>query len=260
MFKIIKYVLKDLFRAHWLYVYCGFFGVLCLGLMFLTTDLSKAVLNLMNVLLLLTPLMGIVFGMIYFFNAREYSALFLSMPLRRHYLFWGQYLGVSMALSACILIGMGLPLFLFVITNTAAIGSFLLLAGLGILLSFIFTAWALLLSLSLENRVKGFGYGILLWLFFALIYDTVLLLVFLSFSDYPLQGFALGATLLNPIDLARILLLMTLDIQALMGYTGAVFKQFFGQPMGVMIAFGMLFFWIGIPLLWSHKRLNRKDF
>ncbi len=37
-----------------------------------------------------------------------------------------------------------------------------------------------------------------------------------------------GLSALNPIDLSRILILLQLDVSAMMGYTGAVFKDFFG--------------------------------
>lgn len=33
---------------------------------------------------------------------------------------------------------------------------------------------------------------------------------------------------LNPIDLGRILVLLKMDVAALLGYTGAVFRQFLG--------------------------------
>jgi Cu-processing system permease protein len=64
----------------------------------------------------------------------------------------------------------------------------------------------------------------------------------------------------NPIDLARIMITMNLDISALMGYTGAVFKNFFGTSTGMMASFGMLFVWIVVPILLMMRKLNRKDF
>ncbi|MDX1740094.1 MAG: hypothetical protein R3178_02330, partial [Rhodothermales bacterium] len=66
--------------------------------------------------------------------------------------------------------------------------------------------------------------------------------------------------LLNPIDLGRIILLLQIDISALMGYTGAVFEQFFGSPMGLAMSSGALLIWISGSLLLARRTFLRKDF
>ncbi len=63
-----------------------------------------------------------------------------------------------------------------------------------------------------ENKIKGFGYAILMWLFFAVIYDGLFLISLVVFNEYPLEKFSLIATMSNPIDLSRILILLKLDI------------------------------------------------
>ncbi|MCC6570788.1 MAG: ABC transporter permease, partial [Chitinophagales bacterium] len=68
-----------------------------------------------------------------------------------------------------------------------------------------------------------------------------------------------GVSALNPIDLGRILILLRLDESALMGYTGAVFKDFFGTTIGTSIAFATLVLWIAIPVMISTRKFNRKD-
>ena len=86
------------------------------------------------------------------------------------------------------------------------------------------------------------------------------LLILAMFSDYPLESFALGASMFNPIDLSRSLILLKLDISALMGYTGAVFQRFFGTGWGMGIAVLALFFWVIVPT-WGIRRIaDRKDF
>jgi len=68
-----------------------------------------------------------------------------------------------------------------------------------------------------------------------------------------------GVSGLNPIDLGRILILLQLDISALMGYTGAIFKDFFGSKLGATIAAFVLVLWAVLPLLWSLRKFNAKD-
>jgi Cu-processing system permease protein len=67
------------------------------------------------------------------------------------------------------------------------------------------------------------------------------------------------ASAFNPIDLSRIMVLLKMDTSALMGYTGAVFRDFFGTNTGFVIAIAILFGWI-VSVFWlSLRRFNRKD-
>ena len=66
-------------------------------------------------------------------------------------------------------------------------------------------------------------------------------------------------SMLNPIDLARILILMQMDVSALMGYTGAIFKDFFGTTGGIIISFGTLMLWVIIPFACSLRYFKKKD-
>jgi Cu-processing system permease protein len=130
----------------------------------------------------------------------------------------------------------------------------------GAFLTLIFTALSFNIALSNENKIKGFGYAVLLWLFFAVIYDGLFLLSLIIFEDYPLDKYSLVATMLNPVDLSRTLILLKLDISALMGYTGAVFKSFFGTRSGFFISIFMLILWTLIPLYNLIRKANKKDF
>jgi len=80
------------------------------------------------------------------------------------------------------------------------------------------------------------------------------------FADYPLERPALAAMIANPIDLARVLILMRLDVSALMGYTGAVFKNFFGGTGGLTVAALALALWVAVPAWLGVRAFQRKDF
>jgi len=116
------------------------------------------------------------------------------------------------------------------------------------------------IALSTENKIKGFGYAILMWLFLAVIYDGIFLISLVVFNTYPLDKFSLAATMFNPIDLSRILILLKLDISALLGYTGAVFRKFFGTNLGMLISMGVLVLWVVLPVLRMNFKLRKKDF
>jgi Cu-processing system permease protein len=51
-----------------------------------------------------------------------------------------------------------------------------------------------------------------------------------------------------------------LDISALLGYTGALFRQFFGTGTGFLISMGMLVLWTLLPLWRLVYISKKKDF
>jgi len=260
MLKILKYSFYDLMRSRWSYVYFFFYLLLGVVLLFLNNNLSKAVITLMNVIITLVPLIGTIFGVMYYYNSKEFTELLLAQPIKRTSIFIGQYLGVALSLSMSLILGLGLPFVFYGIFMSSAIWDFTLLLVTGTFLTLIFTALAFNIALSNENKIKGFGYAILLWLFLAVIYDGIFLMSLVFFEDYPLDKFSLIGSMFNPIDLSRILILLKLDISALLGYTGAVFKQFFGTNLGFIISTTVLSLWVIIPTYFIKRKAERKDF
>lgn len=260
MFKILKYSFYDLMRSRWSYVYFAFYLLLGVVLLFLNNNLSKAVITLMNVIIVLVPLIGTIFGVMYYYNSKEFTELLLAQPLKRSSIFLGQYLGVALSLSMSLILGLGIPFIIYGLFKSNAIWDFSLLLITGTFLTFIFTALAFNIALSNENKIKGFGYAILLWLFLAVIYDGIFLMSLILFEDYPLDKLSLFGTMFNPIDLSRTLILLKLDISALLGYTGAVFKKFFGTNFGLIVSIIMLSFWVILPVFRIVFKSNKKDF
>ncbi|MDF1547033.1 MAG: hypothetical protein P1P88_04380 [Bacteroidales bacterium] len=260
MLKILKYSSFDLMRSRWSYVYFLFYLLLGFVLLFLNNNVSKAVITLMNIIIVIVPLIGTIFGVMYYYNSREFTILLLAQPLKRSTIFLGQYIGLSISLSISLLLGLGIPFIFYGIFESAAIWDFSSLLITGVFLTFIFVALSINIALSNENRIKGFGFAILMWLFLAVIYDGIFLISLMIFNDYPLDKFSLIATMTNPIDLSRILILLKLDISALLGYTGAVFQKFFGTGLGVIISFSVLILWVLIPAWLIVVKSGRKDF
>lgn len=260
MLKILKYSFYDLIRSRWSFVYLLFYLLLGVVLLFLNPSLSKAIITLMNVIILLVPLIGTIFGVMYYYNSKEFTELLLALPIKRSSIFLGQYFGVALSLSLSLIIGLGIPFIIYGIFQSGDIWQFGQLLLLGTFLSFIFSGLAYNIALNNENRIKGFGYAILAWLFMAVIYDGIFLIILQVYSDYPLDKLSLFASVFNPIDLSRIMMLLKLDISALLGYTGALFKKFFGSQLGSFIAFGMLLIWTIAPVLLLRFKSARKDF
>ena len=260
MIKVLKYSFYDLIRSRWSYVYLLFYLVLGFALLFLNNSVSKSVITLMNIIIVLTPMIGTIFGIMYYYSSREFTELLLAQPIRRNTIFLGQYFGVALSLALSLILGLGIPFIFYGVLQSAEIMNFILLLLSGTFLTFIFVALAYNIGLRNENKIKGFGYAILVWLVMAVIYDGLFLISLIVFEDYPLDKFNLIGTILNPIDLSRILILLKLDISALLGYTGAVFQKFFGTNLGIISATAILLLWTSIPIYFITYTAKKKDF
>jgi Cu-processing system permease protein len=130
---------------------------------------------------------------------------------------------------------------------------------IGSLLTLIFTSLAFLASVKSKDKARGIGAALLLWFYFALIYDGLVLLILFAFSDYPLEKITLVLSSLNPVDLGRIFIMLNMDISALMGYTGAMYEDFLGSSSGMIYTLGILIIWMLVPLTIAIRSFNKKD-
>ena len=105
-------------------MYFLFYLALGFVLLFLNNDLSKAVITLMNVIIVLVPLISTIFGVMYFYNSKEFTELLLAQPLKRSSIFLGQYLGVAGSLTLSLVLGLGLPFVLYGLFKSDTIWDF----------------------------------------------------------------------------------------------------------------------------------------
>ena len=258
--KILGYQLKDIIRNRWVVGYAALLLLLTEALFRLGGDGGRVVLSLLNVVLIIVPLVALAFGTLYLYTAREFIELLLAQPVGRGAMFAGLWGGLALPLTLAFEAGVGLPFLLHTGDAAIPLGALLMLLATGALLTLSFTALAFLIALRFEDRARGFGMALLAWFAAAILYDGIVLFIAMIFSDYPLEAPLLVLTLLNPLDLGRVLLLLNLDVAALMGYTGAVFQRFLGTGLGVGLAIAALFAWTAIPLGVGLRRFRGKDF
>jgi Cu-processing system permease protein len=235
-------------------VYTLFLLVTTIALFQLDTDGSKVILSLMNIALMVVPLVSVVFTTIHFYNSYEFIELLLAQPVNRSVIFLGEYFAVAMSLCFAFAAGVGIPMVFY----GAGVQGFTLLYS-GIMLTLVFVSLAFFAAVLTRDKAKAIGVALLFWFYFSLIYDGLLLWIIYSFSDYPLEKVTLALVALNPIDLARILILLKLDISALMGYTGAFYKEFFGSSIGVIFSTSLLSIWVITPIAIALRIFKRKD-
>jgi Cu-processing system permease protein len=252
--RIVKYVLHDILRSRTAIGYTVFLLAATAGLFNMSGDAGKALASVLSVVLMLVPLMSLIFATIHWYNSYEFIELLSTQPLRRRTILLGEYLGVALALSAALLAGVGIPLLAY---DRSVTGTCVLTAGL--LLTLVFVAVAFLAAVCSRDKARGMGVAILLWFFFALLFDGILLLVLFTFQDYPLERATIAMLALNPIDLARVFVLLQMDVSALMGMTGAVMREFLGSSWGMLYTVGVLIVWVVAPLALASRIFRRKD-
>ena len=254
MNRIIKIILIDILKSKIVLAYTFILAILSWSSFALEDNSAKGILTILNVILFTVPLVSILFATIYLYNSSEFIELLLSQPIKRRKIWISLFLGLSISMIIAFFVGAGIPL---LINSPDSIGIIMLINGC--LITVIFTALAFLSSILTRDKAKGIGIAIMTWLFFALLFDGLVLFLLFQFQDYPIENAMVGITAFSPIDLARIQILLHLDVSAMMGYTGAIFKDFFGTAIGLIVSFLLLSLWVIIPFFISLRKFNKKD-
>ena len=254
MNRVIKYVFYDILRTRFILLYTLLLLISTFALFQLDSDPGKVVMSLLNIVLMVVPLVSVVFTTIHFYNSYEFIELMLAQPINRRVVFIGEYLAVTCSLCMAFAVGIGVPMAIY---GISASGLSLLFSGM--VLTMVFVSLAFLASVLTRDKAKAIGIALLFWFYFSLIYDGFLLWFIYAFSDYPMEKMTLTLIALNPVDLARVIMLLQLDISALMGYTGAFYKEFFGSSLGMLFSSGVLALWVIIPCLVALRIFSKKD-
>ena len=258
--RLVGWHLSNVLRSRWLLGYALFFLVVTDALLRFGGGSGKALLSVMNVVLLVVPLVATVFGTTWLYDAREFTEVLLAQPLGRGRLFAGLYLGLAVPLALALVAGVGVPFAVHGFSSAGDRATLAVLLATGAALTLAFVAIAFLIAVRAEDKVRGLGTAIVTWLALTLVYDGLVLLVTTALGDYPIERPLLAMLLANPVDLARVQLLLRFDVSALMGYTGAVFADFFAGRTGPAVAATMLLLWIAAPAALGLRAFRRKDF
>jgi Cu-processing system permease protein len=254
MMKLARYVLYDILRNKVVIAYTIFLFIISMSMFRMEENSGKAMLSLLNIILIVVPLISMIFATIHYYNSYEFIELMLSQPMSRTKILLSEYSGVALSLVTAFLIGVGIPVVVFSLDATG-----LAMIFTGCALTIVFTSIAFWASVKAKDKARGIGFALLLWFYFSLIYDGLILLILFSFSDYPLEKLTLALSALNPVDLGRIFIMLKMDVSALMGYTGALYQDFFGSMTGMLFTTGIMLLWAVLPLYGAIRTFKRKD-
>ena len=258
--KIFKYEIQNMLRSKWLIGIAATLFVVTEALFRFGGDPAKTIASVMNVVLVVVPLLSVVLGTIYFYNSREFNELLLSQPVNRTSIYLGQLAGFAASLCLGYVLGIGLPFLIHSAGLREYAGKIATLLWVGCCFIVIFASLAFYAATRFEDRIKGLGVTLIAWFFLTVVWDGVILLFVHTMRDYPYEPGLLALVMLNPVDLGRILILMQLDISALMGYTGAVFRNALGAEQGMLLAAGAMAVYAAVPVIFGLRMFRAKDF
>jgi Cu-processing system permease protein len=199
--------------------------------------------------------MALIMGANSFTGARESWELLLIQPISRKEAILGKYLGLGAAITATLLLGfICAGIILILNLGFDEISHFLFLIFLSVLLSLTFLSIASLCSIILGEKAKSIGISFVLWLWFVIIYDFILIGLTLSLGEV-----IVALLFLNPADLVRTTFITSLGSAALVGPAGAMLNKTFGSLTGMVLSLTTLLAWLVIPLYVAIYLFERKD-
>ncbi len=243
-------------RSKWLLLYTlSFFIFTFILLKYGTSGPTQAMSGVLSLTLLIIPLFSLLYGAISFSEATPFMELILVRNISRETIFLGKFLGLGIGLSCSFLLGVSPALF-FLSDPDSNIELLLLLLFLGVLLHFIFLMISFVIAVYIDRKEMLLGISLVLWFYFYILYDLIMLAMAVLFREYPFDIVVLLALLLNPIDLARVVFLIKLNISAVTGFSMALVQKNLGGAGGFILTFLAMICWI-VFLYWMGLRKFR---
>lgn len=256
-------------ESRWLFGFGALFALFVLGLSFFGlaqsgevgfTGFARVTLSLLNLVLFVVPLVGLLLGVTSITGSTDSLSLLLAQPVSRSEVLAGKFAGVSAAIAAAQLLGLGGGgLVVALNAGPSQLGGFAALCGVSILLGVLSVAAALAIASLWPDRLRATGAALALWLVLVVAYDLAVLGMTTMFRGAGLQAVLLPALLLNPVDLSRVLVTMAVGRGALFGPTAAVLVRTLGSAPGMAMALAALAVQVTVPLWIALRVFRRRD-
>lgn len=262
---------RDAVRNRWAFSLTLVFALLALGIAYFGasasgvvgfTSLATTLVSLASLAIFLIPLIALLLAYDSIVGEEEQGTLLLLLayPITRTQLLAGKFLGHAAVLALSIALGFGIAALLIGwLTNELgerelwqAFGIFIVSA---ILLGWSFVAIAYVASAWAREKSQAAGGALLVWFWFVLIFDLILLGLLVISSDSTNNAWLSYLLFLNPADLFRVVNLA--GFEAVRSYTGlgTLATGALFQP-SILIA--SLLVWVILPLAAAAWLFNRR--
>ncbi|HEY9856939.1 MAG TPA: ABC transporter permease subunit [Stenomitos sp.] len=261
--------LLDALRSRLIWFFAGVFAVLALGLSYFglvgagyaeVTGFAKTSASLLNLVLILFPLVALFLGTSSMTSERGALELLLSQPVTRSEVMVGKFLGLTSTLLTSTLVGFGAAgLVIGARTGGADVGRFLALTALSCALQVAFLSVAMLLAALTNNRVRALGAAVAAWFASVILYDLLVVGGAVLIGAKQLSAALVLMLFLNPVDLVRVLGIISLDSVTAFGATGASLIRMFGVTGALVALIVALLAWMVAPLVVALWRFRKAD-
>jgi len=253
---VIYYELSNVLRSKWLYILTLLISAMTFVFLYLSDDLKKTLLSLTVVFCALVPLVALLFTALYWQSSEKFTELLLTQPISRRIIFFSRSFILGISLIFSVILGVVTPFLWFQSFHS----DLLVFLGLVSLLALVFVNLGLWVSISLSDKMKAFGLTLGLWIYLLLIHDALVLLALVVLKGYPTDVPALIAGTINPIGLARVLLIRYFDQPLLLSFTGAKVQLFLASSKGLLFAFLSGLLWVVVPLWLALRSFLKRDY
>ena len=263
---LVRRELGESLRSRWFITYSGVFLLGALALTFFGLSgseiygyrgFAKVMAGLVHLALLFVPLMALFPATAAVAGERELGSLeyLVSQPISFGELFWGKWIGVSLAVALSLLIGFGFAGAVAALNGTPW-RPVLLLLVLTLLLAQTFVAIGLLCSVVAGTRTRATSMGLLVWIV-AVGFGTLAIMGATLRWGLPrlvLSVWAFG----NPVEAFRLGIIASLDSDgSLLGPVGAAWMASLGAGGVIALCLASLLLWILLPTAIAWWRFRR---
>ncbi len=263
---LVRRELGESLRSRWFMVYSGIFlvGALALTLFGLSGSeiygyrgFAKVMAGLVNLALLFVPLMALFPATAAIAGERETGSLeyLVSQPISFGELFWGKWLGVSIAVWLSLCLGFGLA------GAIAASGGtpwqlIALLLAFTLLLAEAFVAIGFLCSIFGRTRARATSAGLAVWIV-AIGLGTLGIMGLVLRWGLP-RFVLMSWAFVNPVETFRLGVIASLDGDgSTLGPVGATWMATLGAEGLIALCFAVLLFWTFLPTAVAWWRFRR---
>jgi len=221
---------------------------------------TRVTASLSNLVVYVVPLIALTVGVTEVTGRRKHLSVILAQPVLRWEVLLGSYIGVAGALVAALAIGLGgAGLLIAIQTNASSLGGYLVLMATSVGLLLAFLSLAFLIGVVLLDRLKAMAAALVAWFAAVVGYDLFVIGVSSLLKGVALKSILLPAILLNPVDITRVLVMLSSGRGALFGPAGAVLVDVMGRPPGAIAAGSALLAQIVAPLVIAVLVFRRRD-
>jgi len=257
-------------RNKWVVSFAGIFALLTFIISYFGMvtsgyagfqDFARTSTSLINLSGFILPLFSLLLGVFSFISNQEYLELLVAQPVTRFQVIMGKYLGILFTLLGATIIGFTVPGVLIALTiGTEGAVGYAIVIIFSMILGIIFTGCAILISQISQRQQIALGAAIGVWIFFEIIYGLLVLGTTLYFTPVALKYTLIFSLIGNPIDMIRVLSLISIGGLEFFGPAGATLLKMAGS-LELTMMYGMigLLFWIIFPIIFSIKIFSRQN-